>query len=297
VTGTSTHDDVTVTVGVPSYNEGTGITPTLNSIADSARTIGLSQWELVVSDSSETTATVGAVEAWRHLHPDVSVRVDRSETRRSLKEALNSIFALCDSDILIATNADVLLEPASLSGLIDALLGPRRPLIAVGSAAPDAEYRALRHRASAWQLRAARRYAASLPPDEPRAEGALWACRREFYESYRFPIGHGALHDDVELMRHASSHGIPMANVWRAAAYKVPAGSLHDFYLQTTRWQQTAGERRRDRGELRAALAEAIRDPVGAVCYAYARAWVAAKERRDPVAHSEHWEVEHTTKR
>ena len=223
--------------------------------------------------------------------------VDRSERRRSEKEARNVLMARASSDILIQIDADVVMARGSLSHLLRCLTEPPTPLVAVGIAGPDPQFRGRKHRAGAWQLKATRRYASWLPDDAVRAEGACWGAWRSFYGEYRFPLGSDSPHADVCLARHVATQGIPTRNCWRAVVHKVPPGTLNDFFLQTQRWYAASGAGTRDLRELGAAALEAARDPFGAALYARARIWSARQQRRRRTKWREDWEVTQSTKR
>lgn len=284
--------------GVPAYNEGAGIVHCLSSIETAARACGLSSVQIIVSDSSDSSTTAKAAADWAKGRSDVSIAIDRSGRRRSLKEANNVILQSASTDLLIIAVADVVVPPQSLAALLQALLAPARPAVAFGISYPDPSVRGARYRASAWQMRVVRRYAASLPRDAPRADGALWGAQRSFYSEYRFPVGTGALHDDEELKLHLAREGVPMWNAWDALALKVPAGTLVDFIRQTDRYHEVAGGNlRRDGGQIRAAFAEAIHDPLGALLYSYARARLALRRRRPRGTYTETWDVTYSAKR
>jgi hypothetical protein len=284
-----------VSFGVPTYEEGAGVRDTLESLRTAATACGL-PCRVVLSDSSETTETVDAARSWAGAFPDVELVVDRSERRRSLKEANNAILEAAHSDVLVIAVGDVLVPADSLAELLVALATEPRPAVAFGCSFPDPAARGLQYRASAWQIRATWRLASLLPDDYPRADGALWGSWRSFYAGYRFPVGSGALHDDAELLHHLVEHRIPLRNAWRARALKIPAATYRDFRRQTSRWMQVAGSRRRLRQELHAAAQEAVRDPLGAAAYAASRARLAF-ERSGLERHTEHWEVTSSAKR
>ena len=289
-------DGATVAFGVPTFNEGAGVHDTLDSLAAAAAECGITRFRVVLSDSSETAETVDAARAWSDRKANVELAIDRSARRRSLKEANNAILAATGADVLVIAVGDVIVPAASLAELLLALATEPRPAVAFGCSFPDPAAHGLRYRASAWQIRATWRLASLLPESYPRADGALWGAWRSFYAGYRFPVRTGSLHDDAELLRHLVEHGIPVRNAWRARALKIPSGTYEDFRRQTTRWTQVAGQRKRLRPELKAALLEGLSDPIGAACYAVYRARLAADAaRHEP--HSEYWEVTASAKR
>ncbi len=287
-------DGVTVSFGVPAYNEGRGVIPTLESIRVACQECDLAS-KLTLSDSSDDERTAEAASAWAAQHPDVHLRIDRSKTRRSLKEANNVLMAQAETDLLIVLVGDATLPPRSLLELLFVMTDEPRPSVGFGCSYPDPSSSG--SRASRWQMKVVHRHAMYLPKDAPRADGVLWAAWRDFFATYRFPVGSGSLHDDEELKRHLVATRTRMANVASAVAYKVPAGSLEDFKRQTERWFQVAeGTIRRDRTQIRAALREALEDPIGAAAYGYARARLGAA-RGSRTTYGEKWEVTYTAKR
>jgi glycosyltransferase involved in cell wall biosynthesis len=271
---------------------------TLESAFQAARMCGISMPSFVLSDSSDTSDTVSATEAWAS-NKTVSLVVDRSERRRSKKQAVNAIFERADSDLLVLVDADIVVLAEGLAALLADLTSVPRPEMAFGAVVPDPSKRAIRYRASTWQMRAVHQINSRLPSDAVRAEGAFWGAWRSFYAHYRFPLGRGSIYEDIELAGHVRDNRTRVRNSWRAVAYKVPAASLRDFYLQTYRYYAAAQEspRQARRDLLLAAAAQALRDPMGAVLYVYARIWAALYHRRRPAEFKEQWDAAASTKR
>lgn len=289
-------DNTSVSIGIPAYNEGEGIVPTLDSVYDSLSALGMPKAPIILSDSSDATATVDAASEWARSK-GAQLVIDRSDQRRNSKQARNVILDLATSDILVQADADVVVPPYSLLHLLRCLTAAPRPAVVVGTTAPDPTFSGTARKASAWQMRATRRYACFLPDDAVRAEAAFWGCWRDFYGGFRFPIGSGSITDDVSLARHVVEHGLPARNCWRAVVAKVPAGTLQDFFLQTQRYYAAAGNDPRRPGKLRAAALEAARDPIGAALYVHARLWSAREKRRRRGRWDEMWDVSRSTKR
>jgi hypothetical protein len=289
----------TVAFGITAYNEGPGIVVTLDSLWAGIQSLGLHAAPLFLSDSSDDPLTVQAAEEWAR-GTQCNLVVDHSAARRLPKAALNVILSSCRTDLLVVTNADLVIPAESLALLLGAALMPPFPDIAVGATWPDPSARGLRYRAGAWQLRVVQRLAARAPTDEVRAEGAFWCARRRFVEKFRFPEGSGSIADDVELQRAVVSRGYRGANVSSAIVYKIPAGSPHDFALQTRRYHFAVGDQppRRSRQDWSALRFEAARDPIGAVLYCAFRCYAFVFRRQIALAtDKEMWEPAATTKR
>lgn len=257
-----------VVVVVPSYGEGEAILFTLDSIGIAMKNLGLGDCPVFLSDSSPDDLTVLTARKWASSS-GLHLVVDRSLQRRSLKEALNAAFeheTVRSQDIVVEVNADVVITTESLRALLGALLSDPDCVLAAGMAAPDPSYRSLRHRAGAWQLAAAAATTRQLSPEERGVDGVFWAARGWFTDEFRFAIGSGSIHDDVELSRALLKRRHRIANVSEAKAYKVPTGSLRDFVSQTTRWQASV-KRTRGLVDVRAATQTAISDPLGLFMY------------------------------
>src|SRR5215211_5668140 len=122
---------LSISIGIPSYNEGSGVVHTLQSVYESVSSLDLVGSTLILSDSSETTATVDAARSWAR-GKEVELVIDRSERRRVLKEARNVLMARASSDVLVQVDADVILPPASLFNLLRCLTERPIPCVAVG---------------------------------------------------------------------------------------------------------------------------------------------------------------------
>jgi glycosyl transferase family 2 len=295
--------ELSVGFAIAAYNEGDGILPTLASLWDGIRAVELVDSPIFLSDSSDSPE-LSSVEPTVRWAREVgsNMRVDHSDRRRSLKEALNVAFEHVTTDILVVVNADVIIPVASLLALLQGLVGQTQPVAAIGTVRPDPSFRDLRHRASAWQLRGVWRASSLMPRDIARgsfrSEGAFWGVRRGFYKTYRFPIGHGSIHDDIELTRALIDGAWPTSNIPEAFVYKVPAGSLSEFCSGTIRFRAASPEHGRPAMELVAAAIESIRDPIGAIAYYLARVWCHLHRRGlVQAASSEMWQTLPSTKR
>lgn len=288
-----------VTVVVPSYGEGEGIVPTLASLWDGMVQLGIADATVLLSDSSPDSATVDAAGQWAST-AGCRLMVDHSDTRRSLKQALNVALASCETDVVVVAVADVVVPAASLAHLIEPIYAVHSPDVVVGVAAPDWSVKGIRYRAGAFQLNAVRRLVRT-GGSSMRAEGALWAAHRRFYGQWRFPIGRGSVSDDIELAGAVEAGGFRGLTVADAVVFKVPPGTIRDFCLQTRRWYFASADHRpavRSTGEWKTFGAEAVRDPLGAVLYSAYRgvAALTARHWAQP-AHSEMWEPSMSTKR
>ena len=294
-----TQEAITVTFGVSAYNEGASIVETLDSLRHGILELGLETSPILLSDSSSDGLTMYSAQEWKRTTGSNLV-IQHSDTRRSLKEALNVILDNCDSDLLILTVGDVVIPKESLGRIVWTLLSPQRPDVAIGAPWPDPSFCGIRYRAGAWQLRVVQRLAAMSPTDEVRAEGALWGARREFYKNFRYPIGSGSIFDDVELMRAVVTGGYCGVNATSALVYKVPPGSLHDFCLTNRRTRFAVADQPHKRAwrDWLAFIRETSDDPIGALLYCLYRFYGVLFARKFMQGtDNEKWDSSITTKR
>lgn len=164
-------ENIGVTVVVPSYGEGSGIVPTLASLWDSMVQLGLVDAPAFLSDSSPDHATVDAARQWASS-AGCRLVVDHSDERRSLKQAPNVALASCETDVIVATNADEVVPPVCLAHAIEPICALHSADVVAGVAASDPSITGLRHRAGAFQLNVVRRLV-HTGGSSMRAEGAL----------------------------------------------------------------------------------------------------------------------------
>lgn len=282
------------------YGEGAGIVPAMASLWNEMTDLALTDAPIVLSDSSPATDTVVAAQGWA-AEAGARLVVDRSDRRRSAKEALNVAFQRLDelgADVAIMVNPDVVVAPGSVASLLTALGAFPGAMVATGLTAPDPAYRGVRRAAAAWQMHLIGRAARMAPPDAPRAEGSLWAARRSLFRDFRFELNSGSNHDDIELARALRARGWSSVSVVTAIAYKVPAASPRDFTRTTRRTRQAMGRQDVGAPMYRAAMLEAVRRPGGAAMYALYRLYGATIGRGLGVsANPELWDPVASTKR
>jgi cellulose synthase/poly-beta-1,6-N-acetylglucosamine synthase-like glycosyltransferase len=270
--------DSTIAFGIPAFNEGEGILPTLCSLWECLSSLQLGDCQLIVSEShlEASLSSAKSAERWA-ASVNANLDIQSANRRRPKKEALNHIFDLADSDVLIILDADVVVPRDSLVAMLYHLFNSPRPIAVSGAAVPDPAASGLNYRAGAWQLRASARAASYAPrlvdPEAPHVHGTFWGSWRTFYSSYRFAVGSGSLAEDVEIGRALSAGGYSCLNVPEAFVYCVPPGSLSDLCLGTLRSDVALDGRKRGANEYLAAALEAAADPVGAALYGWSRIW------------------------
>lgn len=284
-----------VAFAMPTYGEGIGIAAALEALHHAKQYVGLADAPILVSDSSPTADAVDTARNWAESS-GADVQIDRSATRRSLKQALNAIFEITAADILVVTVADVVVTPQGLADLLAPLVGDKPPDVVIGASLPEGNLRSIAQRGGAWQTRAVWRAMAALPKSQIRTDGAFWAMSRRFISGYRFPIEAGLIADDAELARTLRAGLYHSVSVNSAIAYRLPPGNFRDFRASLVRSRLANPEHRRFTTEYPAAIAEAISDPLGALCYAIMRlATRVSTSAGSPI--TETWQPETSTKR
>lgn len=107
---------VSVSVGMCAYNEEARIGPALRSLDEQRVPDGFEVTEIFVVASGCTDGTEAIVEAWAASHP--TARLLREPTRNGKVSALNLILDQYRGDILVFVNADAVLFPDALAGLL-----------------------------------------------------------------------------------------------------------------------------------------------------------------------------------
>jgi hypothetical protein len=295
--------EISLLIVLPSYAMGSSIRPTLASITGAVAAWSSHSYTLVLSDSSPDDSPVAAVTQWA-AEVGCGLVVDHSDTRRIQKDALNVAFSkpeVAAADIVVVTNDDVLLDVSSINHLVHALTTHPEATIAVGSARPDPQHSAGARRAAAWQLEVVAEIGRRLPPKSLRSEGALWATRGEFAETFRYPLGHGSIADDVALAEHISLHHLTALNVHQAIVYKVPPAGFAEFYQQTRRFKvavkttHASGPSLSTRGC--AVATAALRNPAGALNYGLYRLGMLGGAGRSAPPPDEQWTRQGSTLR
>ena len=296
--------DHTVAFGVPAFNEGEGVVPTLVSLWDALALLELRDSQLILCEShtEASRSSVGPAKRWASAVSATTLFIDSVNRRRLKKEAVNRIFDLAKADVLVLLDADVLVPRDSLLRMLYNLFKAPRPVAATGAALPDPIATAWNYRAGAWQLRASARAASFGPrivsPAAPRIQGAFWGSWRSFYSTYRLEVGIGSLAEDVEIAHALSAGGHMYLSLPEAFVYTMPPGSSKDLCLGTMRSDFALGGRRRRGNEYLAAIVEAVLDPLGAALYGWERIWCGYHRRTlTRGADTEHWQVLTSTKR
>ena len=262
-----------LTFVIPSYLQGASIIPTLESLNNAVSNWSSSGYTLVLSDSSTTEDVVSQAQTWAQ-NVNCTLIVDRSETRRPVMDALNAAFAkpeVGSADIVIVTNDDVLLDPESVTIIVEELQQKPNVVIAVGCTRVDPHFAKGARRASAWQMKMVGEIAKRLPSNAVRAEGSLWATTGAFAHSFRFPAERESIADDVELADYVIRNGLRALNLHQAVVYKIPASGVSEFSRQTRRYQNAAKNSKSSKISrwmlIKVASQLWLRDPKGAFSY------------------------------
>lgn len=287
--------EASLAIVIPSYAMGSSIRPTLASITGAVVAWPSHRCTLVLTDSSPDDGPVAATKEWA-AEVGCGLVVDHSDTRRIQKKALNIAFSkpeVAAANFVVVTSDDVLLDVSSIDHLVHALTAHPEATIAVGSIRPDPLYTAGARRAGAWQLELVAGIGRRLPPKSLRSEGSLWATRGKFAQSFRYPIGHGSIADDVDLADYISRHQLTALNVHQAIAYKVPPLGFAEFHQQTRRIQVALETAHAPRPSLSirgcAVATAALRNPAGALNYGLYRLGMLGGAGRSAPPPDEQW--------
>jgi glycosyltransferase involved in cell wall biosynthesis len=295
-------DRISITIGIPVYNESNNITHLLDDIERSQASLNPHFYisEVLVADGSSTDGTVDKVQQWQQEHKQVKVQVFRRHFRVGKPQDLNLIFSTATTELLVCLDGDVRLLENSLANLLSNFYRVPQPDVVWGGDLPSR--RDPHYWAGAFLLDMWRRTRTRLPSDFAVAAGYFFAVSRKFYSSFRF--SEGKIADDITLASYVTVNRIRTYQDPRAIVLVTPVGSFRDYYLQTYRHRAairiiktTAHYPRLPRGlGMRMLLEQAITDPRGALLYLLYRLGCIVQHATRPEIFSECWPIASTTK-
>ena len=295
------------TLVVPCYNEERTIRACLDALRNAPLPQGAEWLEWIVLDDASSDSTAERAGAWGRDHPDVSLTIWRSATRLGkaieLEGARRHVLEDGPSDaVMVVCDADARVERRSLAALITPFVSDSTLAVAWGICIPSGPRR--RRLASRFQLVVVEELARSAGPSAIRAEGPFFAIRPARLAGFRWREGFVA--DDTQLAAYVALEGAPHCSIESATVAVLPAGSWHDFYLQT--YRAFAAEREMGtqvpsppgtaahRERVCAIVHAARREPLGLPAYALARAAAAAMHRYSPAPFEDRWNTSASTK-
>jgi glycosyltransferase involved in cell wall biosynthesis len=106
----------TVTIGIPSYNEGTKIISLIRSLYQDSRLYKSQISEIIVCDhSSDSTPEI--LSTFISQNPSLKIRLIHEDERRGAACAWNAIFSEASGDVIVLFDADVSPDDSCLSEL------------------------------------------------------------------------------------------------------------------------------------------------------------------------------------
>ena len=280
---------------VPAYNEASRILRCLDSMVNQQLPAGCVWREWVVFAGGSTDGTAQLVANWAAHHDRSSappVRVNADPMCWSKADKL----ATCHAELVAAgrrgeTVVIIDADLAALPGAVEKLLQPLSgdPELAVVWGADFIDDRSWGRRGSAFQLEACDRPARLRGNRAPRAYGRFLAYRVQPLAEFTWQTG--MVVEDTQLSAFALAHNLPVISAFDAQVLVTQPRGYEDFYLRTYRGYRALDVARGStpRAESRISIATtnvrafgatASSDPVGACCYAVARAIAAVKHHR-----------------
>ena len=111
---------LTLTIGIPSYNEGVKIVSLIKSISQTTLNKEYQISEIIICDhSSDSTPEI--LNAFITQHPSLKIRLIHDDERRGAACAWNEIFSRASGDIIVLFDADVLPEECCISELVSGI--------------------------------------------------------------------------------------------------------------------------------------------------------------------------------
>ena len=286
---------------IPAYNEATRIRRCLDSVLDSPLPEACYWSEWTVVDAASPDGTADKAQAWSTEHSHIPMRVARETTRRGKATSLASLHAELVArhaldDVVVVVDADSQVTREAISDLVSPFCSDKDLGIVWGIDEPDNV--GVGRWAPAFQMKACNALA-EREPSGVRAYGAFFAYRVGQLATFTWVAGE--VTDDMQVARYVAERSIPARTAKGARVRRTPAGSYHDFYLQTFRFfaaqaPQTGEKRRPLPRSLRAAAGVAIGHPHWAVAYFCARALCTVRHRLRPATFTALWEPPVSTK-
>jgi glycosyltransferase involved in cell wall biosynthesis len=230
---------LSVTVGIPAFNEGANIGRLLAQILRQQED-GFKLEQLVVVSDGSTDDTCAAVERMRAVDGRITLVAGAERRGRSARQL--EFMRLCRSDALVSFDGDVLLRDPDVLARLVAPIAAGADLVSGGLVA--APTRSLLENALASGLRLRNRVSAAYRGGDNvyTCHGPVRAFSRRAYQTYACRDGSA---EDAYSYLWAKQHGFtyhfaPDVNV----EIKLP-GTLRDHWLQSARFQQNQSELRR----------------------------------------------------
>lgn len=222
---------LTVTVGIPAYNEAANIGRTLAALRNQAEHGFVIREIQVVSDGSSDD-TEAIVRSCTAIDPRIVLRADGA--RRGKPERMNEIIHEATTDILVILDADIMITGDQLLvNLLEPLLHDEVVVHTSGHALPLPPETWVEKIANAgvlvWEKAHHHKGASSLY----HSEGRIRAFRRAMYTTLHFPC---ASADEAYSFLFGEQRHYPFVAAEKALVrYRLPS-TLHDYFRQMMRF-------------------------------------------------------------
>lgn len=298
-------------VVVPAFCEEETLGTCLDALDQACLPEGLSWGRWLILDDASPDATAAVARGWQSAHPGREIELRCGDRRLGQASRLEQgrqwfLSNAGADDVLVGTNADVVLDRLALMRLLEPFVADGRLVAAWGMSRPAGHRRG--RRSSWFQMEVTYQVALARGPDAVRAEGRLWALRPQRLDGFAWRDGEVV--EDLQLALGVERSRVAHRSVPDAVAWALPARGFNDFHRQTSRSlrarravpavERTAGGSRiraeRALVVMRAAATAASSDPLGALAYCVAR-WRSMRRTRTGESDSlRTWQLARSTK-
>jgi hypothetical protein len=301
---------------IPAFEEQARLARCLDSIDEARLPDGITWAEWLVIDDGSSDATRAVCSGWAAAHPDRQVKLvaDGCRMGQALRLEQGREWYLSRAganDVLVGTNADVILDPSALRKLLAPFASNYSLVTSWGVSCPAGEFRG--RRASVFQMRLARELAKAAGPGLIRAEGRLWAFRAQ--RLLGFSWNDGDVVEDLQLAVAVQRANVEHLSDPDAIAWASPARGWSDFHRQTSRSQRALRALEAQEGSVKRAVRSrdasglshpltlvrvvalaAVGDPAGFLAYCTARSISSLRTKLGDADSLRTWELARSTK-
>lgn len=227
--GSHVEKRMTVSVGIPAYNEDRTISQLLRAILKQP-TNGFMLKEVIVNASGSNDDTEGKVQAVAKI--DSRVKIISTGMRSGKASALNDILQCIKSDLVLFLDADVVLEKNSILNLITPLLQDEKIGVCSGNIMPLKDLQKGFFEFTSLFIRELHHELCTYLMSKglaPKVNGTFFAFRRDIVNSFPRIV----VSDDEYVSWQAQKKGYKIVYVPNALVFTRDPHSFRDFI----RWQ------------------------------------------------------------
>lgn len=223
---------INITVGIPAYNEGLGISDALISIL-SQKSENFILKEIIVASDASTDNTIGVVKGFNKK----SIRIISAKERKGKAYRLNQIFKLSKSEILVLMDADCTLKKGSLELIANAFLKDRKCSLVAGNASPQKPQTFVEEVVNVGvEIKKSIYSAKNANKKVYQFHGSLMALRKNFYKKIHMPSIPGT---DAYLYFKAISENLGVKYLSNANVYYLLPNKIIGHFKQSTRFNSS----------------------------------------------------------